>query len=90
MILNPQLTNQSFSFCTAEQLCNVLSLSLRHSKGGREFYVASSCLDEACDREFGVWEPPLSLRIVCFLDQGQRREQGAFYCDGESAETEKK
>ena len=79
MILNPQLTNQSFSFCTAEQPCNVLSLSLRHSKGRREFYVASSRLDEACDGEFGVWEPPLSLRIVCFLGQ-IRSTKGARMC----------
>ena len=56
--------NKSMIFSrTAEQPCNLteiprlisaaLSLSPRHSKGGREFYVASLCLDEVCDGEFG-------------------------------------
>ena len=55
-------------------------------QGGRERYVASLPLNG----DFGMWEPPLSLRIICFLGQGQQREQGcvpvAFYCDGGSAE----
>ena len=59
-------------------------------QGGRECYVASLRLDEVFDGDFGMWEPTLSLRIFCFLGQGQRGEQGcvpvAFYCDGGSAE----
>ena len=93
VILNPQLTNQSFSFCTAEQPCNVLSLSLRHYKGGEG--VLCSFVASWWSLLWRVWGVGASTVIANRLFLRSRSTKGAmmcpswpvaFYCDGESAE----